>query len=363
MRRPAVALGRRERPRRVRALGLALLLAGGACGATSAIAAPPAGPRLAVGKWSLKPVQAAVLTASPEGSQIERVISGTEKTRIRPVPFQGPAWSVDGTQLAFSAYVGKKDRKIYLIAPDGSGLHAAPGTGGGGDPILSPNGHTLAFSRTRFRAHIDPKHPLNFHLYGSTSTWTVDLAGGRPHRLTPWRNGLYSTPASFSPDGASLALTRSDDQRGRTDAVLLKLGDRNTKVLAHNAADPVFSPDGSRIALVSYRDRNVRGKGEDAVLASELYVMQADGGGLRRLTHSREQEELAPSWDPSGQRLLYERTNGPEEALPLGLRNVVMEINADGSCPRVVLAAKGAAFSGPVWQPGPGREAGPISCS
>jgi hypothetical protein len=39
-----------------------------------------------------------------------------------------------------------------------------------------------------------------------------------------------------------------------------------------------------------------------------------------------------------------------------------MEVNADGSCTTEVLAAAGDAFLSPVWQPGPGRAAGPISC-
>ena len=39
-----------------------------------------------------------------------------------------------------------------------------------------------------------------------------------------------------------------------------------------------------------------------------------------------------------------------------------MEINADGSCPTRILSVPGVAFLSPAWQPGPGREADPISC-
>jgi hypothetical protein len=46
----------------------------------------------------------------------------------------------------------------------------------------------------------------------------------------------------------------------------------------------------------------------------------------------------------------------------LGLGDAVMEINADGSCATKVLFAPKNAFLSPVWQPGPGREAGPIAC-
>jgi hypothetical protein len=37
-------------------------------------------------------------------------------------------------------------------------------------------------------------------------------------------------------------------------------------------------------------------------------------------------------------------------------------INADGTCSTLLLMSGRVLFSGPSWQPGPGREAGPISC-
>ena len=54
----------------------------------------------------------------------------------------------------------------------------------------------------------------------------------------------------------------------------------------HAAADydPAWSPDGSRILFVSERDGN-----------AELYVMDANGGNLQRLTHTPEWESW-PTW-------------------------------------------------------------------
>jgi hypothetical protein len=40
-----------------------------------------------------------------------------------------------------------------------------------------------------------------------------------------------------------------------------------------------------------------------------------------------------------------------------------MEINVDGICSRKILTGgSGTALYGAAWQPGPGREAGPIVC-
>ena len=53
---------------------------------------------------------------------------------------------------------------------------------------------------------------------------------------------------------------------------------------------PVFSPDGSRIAFMSMRDGN-----------SELYVMNRDGSGVRRLTNNPA-IDITPTWSPTGTR-------------------------------------------------------------
>ena len=56
----------------------------------------------------------------------------------------------------------------------------------------------------------------------------------------------------------------------------------------------VFSPDGNSIALTLSRDGN-----------PELYTMDANGGGLRRLTHTKAGAESSPVWSPDGQTIAY----------------------------------------------------------
>ncbi|HWP38330.1 MAG TPA: Ig-like domain-containing protein [Gemmatimonadales bacterium] len=60
-----------------------------------------------------------------------------------------------------------------------------------------------------------------------------------------------------------------------------------------NEFEGSYSPDGSRIAFVNDRDGN-----------PELYIMNADGSGARRLTNSPDTEG-SPSWTPDGQQLVY----------------------------------------------------------
>ena len=60
-------------------------------------------------------------------------------------------------------------------------------------------------------------------------------------------------------------------------------------------AGPAWSPDGRRIAFVSRRDGN-----------SEVYVMNADGSGKRNLTRDRASDDY-PTWSPDGRRLAFLR--------------------------------------------------------
>jgi Tol biopolymer transport system component len=98
---------------------------------------------------------------------------------------------------------------------------------------------------------------------------------------------------------------------------------------------------------------------------SDLFTSNADGSGLRRLTKTPYQDELFPSWDPSGERLAFVRYL-PElfesELVEAGIGASVMQLNADGTCPKEILKPSIVAIYGAAWQPGPGREAGRIPC-
>jgi len=74
-------------------------------------------------------------------------------------------------------------------------------------------------------------------------------------------------------------------------------------------SNPVWSPDGRRIAFESHW---------------QVYVMNADGSGQRRLTRNGARN-FAPAWSPDGQRIAFERISHGES-----------EIEHDprwGSCP------------------------------
>jgi Tol biopolymer transport system component len=339
---------------------ISLLFAGAA-----AAAAPP-GPRLTFMRTTGEVFE--LVSSDPAGQDQQVLAGGDEQVRPVPDPFTQPAWSGDGMLLAFSGLSrlpgGHLD--IYRMNADGSDLRRIPGTRDGIKPVLSPDGRTLAFARLKQRDRRLPSGEFET-VFDGASTWVLNLDGGAPRRITPWEDGLRAYPSSFTPDGRALGISQSErlsKLRARRSALVLPLNGGKGKVIAENAGDPVFSPDGSKVALVlEGRAKIYRGKGGlVSITPRDLAIAAADGSGLVRLTNTKALE-LLPRWDPSGQRLVYiEQRASRREADLIGFGDSIMQINADGSCRTRTLSEKGAVLYGAIWQPGVGREAGPIAC-
>jgi Tol biopolymer transport system component len=326
--------------------------------AALATAAPPAGPRLAVVKLTTKPPRLQLLNLNANGGQQVRLAGGGRKARPFLNFLSPPSWSPDGAAIAFSGYSAfhqvDGDRepiyKIFTVGADGRGLRPIRGTEGAAGPVFSPDGRTLAFTRFLQRDEED---------FESASIWTVDLVSGKQRQLTPWRDGVNYAASSFSPDGATLLATHQDDRLlSQPEPVALALDGSGSRRLLEDGSSPVYSPDGTEIALVRRVEENDDEGGE----SSDIYVIRPDGTGLRRVTRTPALYELFPSWDPSGERLAYVRLELGDERESFGIGSALMQVNADGSCPTKVSSSPRGAYYALAWQPGAGREAGRIAC-
>ncbi|MBA2475612.1 MAG: PD40 domain-containing protein [Actinobacteria bacterium] len=153
----------------------------------------------------------------------------------------------------------------------------------------------------------------------------VDGSGERA--LSP---SLDAASPAWSPDGRRLAFS---SVRGGGIYVVGADGRGLRRVTRSPALDvqPAWSPDGRRLVFV----RTVQGFRE------EIFVVGADGRGLRRLTWNRGQD-LEPDWAPNGRRIAWAFTSTSTRAA----RPLVHTMNPDGTAKRSVTAG-----SGPDWSP------------
>ena len=96
---------------------------------------------------------------------------------------------------------------------------------------------------------------------------------------------------SLSRDGTKIAFAEGD---GRISTAAIDGTGQRVLDPGVDAASPAWSPDGSRIAFSGTRNGNI-----------DIYVMDADGSNLRRLT-TDPNDDLHPSWSPDGTRIVYD---------------------------------------------------------
>jgi hypothetical protein len=98
--------------------------------------------------------------------------------------------------------------------------------------------------------------------------------------------------------------------------------------------EPTWSPDGKHIAFSRWH-------GALAEESQGIYVVNANGSGLKRLTHSNDRE---PAWSPDGTKIAYFSALGRCESDPFIM-------NADGTEQRPLPNAKCTFMTSPAWSP------------
>jgi dipeptidyl aminopeptidase/acylaminoacyl peptidase len=274
------------------------------------------------------------------------------------------AWSPDGRRLAFTGEsgLGYRELDVWRLDGDGGGLRRLTRSGDALWPVWAPDGRSIVYARLA-DGRRNPDGSLDF----TSSLWAIDPDGGNRRRLTDPAEGVSERPWSFAPDGSRLAITRArlpalERRAEKSKVVLVDLDGSGERELSGTGTDPAFSPNGARIAYASARDRNgTLDYGDISSIATELYVMDADGSNRRRLTRTRRTNELAPSWSPDGRTLAYTRGRRYQNAEIYS----IWRVNADGTCPQSLLAGRprGDWYASPVWRPGrPTRQLDRLRC-
>jgi TolB protein len=119
---------------------------------------------------------------------------------------------------------------------------------------------------------------------------------------------------TWSPDGTRIVFSSHNLTEKNSDIYVVDADGKNLTKLTDtskcNETDPDWSPDGTQIVFSSY---NIT-EGE-----SNIYVMDSDGSNLTQLTNTIERSEGLPVWFPDGTRIMFSE------------HSLIYVMNADGS--------------------------------
>ncbi|MGH2812050.1 MAG: S9 family peptidase [Actinomycetota bacterium] len=273
-------------------------------------------------------------------------MEGMRPERIYDLPvLTDPRLSPDGRLAAFVVTETVREKNdyrssIWMVPTDGSDAPARLTSGNKIDvlPRWSPDGTRIAFLSNRE----GDAHQL----------YAIRIDGGEPVKLTDLEQGAGSH--SWSPDGEQLAFTSvvpgpdyEKEEKDRPARRITRLrfraegagwtSDRFSHVFVVRAdgdserdqitsgdfqnQDPVWSPDGSRLAFVSSRDPDW-----DLKLGNGIFVVEVENKKVSRLTSGAAQHSQL-SWSPDGALIACRFTINPDE-LPANAHVAVVDVES-----------------------------------
>jgi Tol biopolymer transport system component len=293
---------------------------------------------------------------------------------IQTPAYEGdPAWSPDGTRIAFVSYREEADtshpnEEIYVAtvtSPDDTQenlpryrspltlrkiINLTHNPAHDRAPTWSPDGWRIAFASDReyhwgiFTVNAPPiekdeaavpatdGHIDKREVQILTTDVTADVYETPALRLT-YNYRYYDAHPDWSPDGKTIAYTSDTGyawSTSRTRANYMDTEPFPGLEAMKSTMHPAWSPDGSRLALVSNLEGNW-----------EIYTIAADGTDPLRLTHHGA-HDIQPAWSPDGQWIAFSSNRGHNWDIYL--------VKADGGA-LVRLTESASVEISPAWQP------------
>lgn len=305
-----------------------------------------------------------------------RVLAVSDLQSMRHV--SDPQVSPDGRWVAYEleqmdTVADEMRTQLWKVSWDGKQRLALTHTSSSATrPRWSPDGTTLAFLSQRGSTTKKPDEGDE----PTTQVWLLNSLGGEAQPLTDVRGEI--SDFAWSPDGRRLALVmrEADDASRRADAKPTPLvidryrfkddsegywheGTKLSRVYLYDIAskslsaltndgrfqenDPVWSPDGSRIAFVSNRDDQW-----DRTINEDIWVIEARPGATPQRLSKSPGADTTPVWRPDCTEILY--VEGPEPKFAYYGPNRLAVVASNGGEPRYPAASldrdvSGASFS------------------
>jgi Tol biopolymer transport system component len=246
---------------------------------------------------------------------------GTNQTNLTNTPDTNegqPAWSPDGTKIAFTGPGARPNEDgvrlgdVYIMDADGTNRTNLTDTANFLDyqPSWAPSGAQLTFVRwVEGRVFLEQPDIFVMDADPATNDDAINLTQTDASEFDP----DWSPP---HPDGAKIAFSgvRNVGEDTGWEILTMDPDGQNEKFLTDDGSDgndeaPDWSPDGTKVVFM--KESQVGGCCEPW----EIWAVNRDGSGDTNLTN-HPSYDMGPSWSPDGSEITFTSTRNRTEENP-----------------------------------------------